>query len=217
MTESTRGRGRPTVRVLSPDRIVAAAIALVERGGESALTIAALARELGVAPSALYNHVSGKRELLLLVQDHLIAEIDYAAFAEAPWDEAVVSWARSMREVFARHPQLIPLYAVMPVTESAIVLAMYEAVSDGLLRGGWSEDEAVHAIVTVESFVLGAAMDATAPDDLFDTGALAARFPVFTRVVRAEREAAQRSSRADAAFDLGLQVLVAGLRDRLPT
>ena len=38
--------------------------------------MAALARALNVAPSALYNHVSSKRDVLVLVQDHLTSFVD---------------------------------------------------------------------------------------------------------------------------------------------
>ena len=42
--------------------------------------MAALARSLNVAPSALYNHMESKRDVLLLVEDHLTALFDAPAF-----------------------------------------------------------------------------------------------------------------------------------------
>lgn len=206
---SGRRAGRPVTKVLTPEKIVAAALDVIELSGESGLTISALARRLGVAPSALYNHVSSKRDLLILVQDDVIERIDYRCFEALPWDEAVRQWARSSRDVFATHNHLIPIYAVIPVTNSRAILRMYETVAKGFLAAGWHEGDIVHAIVAIESFVLGSAMDANAPDDMYDIGDLTPDFPVFSSVVASAQGSDEE--RPDIAFDIGLESIIAGL------
>ena len=78
--------GRPVGGVLDQAGITAAALQLIEKNGYDGLTMAALARSLNVAPSALYNHVESKRDVLLLVEDHLTALVDVSAFGAEPWE-----------------------------------------------------------------------------------------------------------------------------------
>ncbi|WP_432524170.1 TetR/AcrR family transcriptional regulator [Kineococcus sp. SYSU DK006] len=203
-----RPRGRPSQPVLTAERITEAAVRLVEARGHDALTVAALARELGVAPSALYNHVSTKNEVLRRVQDHVNREVDCSAFGRLPWDEALAAWARSYREVYARHVPLVPVIAVTPVRGAPHTLAMYERVAAGLRAGGWPEHLLVDAVVAVESFVLGSALDTQAPPDIFEPGEHAGSAPTFAAAVRARGG----GDAAGAAFELGLGALVAGLR-----
>lgn len=206
-----RGRGRPAAPVLSAEKITAAAMVLIEDRGYGALTMAALARGLRVSPSALYNHVAAKQDLLRWIQDHLNQRIDCSAFATEPWDVAVERWARSYRDTYAQHAPLVPVIAVAPIAGAPHTVQMYEQVASGLRGGGWPDPLIAEAIVAVESFVLGSAMDATSPADVFEVGDLAARAPVFTAAVRARGG----EDPAGAAFDLGLGALIEGLRARL--
>lgn len=223
--EAPRRAGRPKRAVLSPARITRAALKLVSHDGYQALTMAALAKSLNVAPSALYNHVKSKQEVLLLVQDHLMAGVDVTGFANKPWEEAVVVWAYSYRNVFAAHVPLIPVIALLPVTNAPATITMYEALTQGFQDAGWPTELIIDAVVALESFIYGSAYDANAPADIFDAGSMAPQTPYFTASV-ARRGAGLRSisgsataggnagvarGDADAAFDLGLRALVAGL------
>lgn len=200
-------------RVLSQSRIVAAALEVIGAGGYGALTMSALARRLEVAPSALYNHVESKQEVLRWLQDFVMSSVDTSCFTEVPWDQALRAWARSYRDVFARHTPLIPVIAVLQVHGAPRTLAMYEAVTEGLERGGWPPEKIVPAIVALESFIYGSAYDAGAPQDIFDTGALAAQSPRFTAAV--EQQPGRLDGRAaETAFEAGLDALVTGLSGR---
>jgi AcrR family transcriptional regulator len=84
-----RRAGRPSAVVLDTDRITLAALEPIDRKGYSGFTMSALGKLLDVAPSALYNHVAAKRDVLLLVQDHLTSQVDVTGFGTAPWDKAV--------------------------------------------------------------------------------------------------------------------------------
>ncbi|WP_346958724.1 TetR/AcrR family transcriptional regulator [uncultured Arthrobacter sp.] len=201
--------GRPASAVLDLDGITAAALQLVRKSGYDGFTMAALARSLNVAPSALYNHVSSKREVLVLIQDHLTSFVDVSAFETEPWDQAVRDWAWSYRDVFSRHTPLIPVIAVLPVADAPKTLAMYEAVSAGFRRAGFPQGRIISAIVALESFIFGSAYDVTAPADIFDSGSLAASTPNFSAAV-ASLGGQGYTNQADAAFSLGLEALVAG-------
>lgn len=208
-----RRRGRPSTPLLSRGKITTAALAVVARSGYDGLTMAALARELRTAPSALYNHVKSKDEVLNWLQDDVNDTIDTSGFAHDPWDLALTRWAHSYRDAFARHSPLIPVIAVLPVSGAPHTLAMYERVADGLRRGGWPEDQVVDTIVAVESFVLGSAMDVAAPEWIFDVGDRKDAAPTFAAAVAARPH--RGAAAADDAFALGLNALVAGLRATL--
>lgn len=213
--QERRRAGRPPRALLSSARITRAALRLVTNDGYKGLTMAALAKSLNVAPSALYNHVSSKQDVLLLVEDHLMGKVDVSGFATLPWTEAVALWARSYRDVFASHLPLIPVIALLPVTNAPATVTMYEAVTRGFQAAGWPEETIIDAVVALESFIYGSAYDVNAPADIFDAGDLAPTAPRFTAAV-ARRGAgstgnAEVRNDADAAFELGLRAMVAGL------
>ena len=209
---SARGRGRPSSPVLSRERVAQAAIRIVTDQGYRHLTMASLARELGVAASALYNHVSAKRDVLVLIQDRINEQIDCSAFATEPWDRALRHWARSYRQCFMQHTALIPVMAVLPVADSPQTLRMYERVTCALRDGGIVGADAVDIIVGIEALVFGAAYDASAPTDIFDPGGLEELAPTFTRFA-AQRPTDPRAA-ADRAFELALDALIGGLRHK---
>ena len=210
-SKSARRRaGRPSSAVLDKAGITAAALDLISRKGYDGLTMAGLARQLDVAPSALYNHVASKRDVLLLVEDHLAALVDVSGFGNGTWEDAVRAWAWSYRDVFAQHTPLIPVIAVLPVTDAPQTLAMYETVSKGFRDAGFPQERIISSIVALESFIFGSAYDVTAPADIFDPGSMAQATPHFTAAVRSL--AARGDERpADVAFGLGLEALITGL------
>ncbi|HEX7666264.1 MAG TPA: TetR family transcriptional regulator, partial [Polyangiaceae bacterium] len=59
---------------LSRDRIVLAAIDLLDEGSEDGLTFRALAARLQTGAGAIYWHVSNKRELLVAATDAIVAQ-----------------------------------------------------------------------------------------------------------------------------------------------
>jgi AcrR family transcriptional regulator len=182
---------------------------LIRKKGYDGLTMAALARQLEVAPSALYNHVKSKDDVLLLIEDHVAELVDVSAFGSAPWADAVRRWAWSYRDVFSQHTPLIPVIAVLPVANAPKTLAMYEAVTAGFRRAGFPEDKIISAVVALEAFIFGAAYDVNAPEDIFDAGSLANTTPNLNAAV--DRLAAAGHERpTDVAFSLGLEALITG-------
>lgn len=205
-----RRAGRPLHALLGHAQITSAALKLVSKDGYKALTMSSLAKSLNVAPSALYNHVRSKQDVLVLVEEALMGRVDVTAFANRPWAEAVSIWARSYRNVFSAHVPLIPVIALLPVTNASQTLLMYDAVTEGFLRAGWPQERIIDAIVALESFIYGSAYDVNAPADIFSPGDLAEQAPNFTAAV-AHRSNQHGANDADAAFELGLSALIAGL------
>ncbi|MDO5752321.1 TetR/AcrR family transcriptional regulator [Arthrobacter sp.] len=210
MQQRRRPAGRPPHPLLSSARITSAALKLIGRSGYRGLTMAALAKSLNVATSALYNHVNSKQDVLLLVEDHLMGRVDVSAFPNQPWETAVSMWAHSYRQVFASHLPLIPVIALLPVTDAPKTITMYEAVTQGFLAAGWPAERIIDAIVALESFIYGSAYDVNAPANIFDAGTRVAHSPNFSAAV-ARRGNLAGANNADAAFDMGLKALIQGL------
>lgn len=208
-TTPRRRAGRPTAAVLDQTVITAAAMELIRKKGYDGLTMAALARQLDVAPSALYNHVASKDDVMLLVEDHVAELVDVSSFGSEAWDEAVRRWAWSYRDVFSQHTPLIPVIAVLPVANAPKTLAMYEAVTAGFRQAGFPEEKIISAVVALEAFIFGAAYDVNAPEDIFDAGSLAGTTPNLNAAVDS-LAAASHERPADVAFSLGLEALIAG-------
>lgn len=192
---------------LTQERLVDAALRLVDREGSEALSMRRLAEKVDRKVASLYNHVAGRGELVELLRARVVARIDVAAFADQPWDRALETWGRSYLTAFAEHPNLIRMLATTPIRDPS-TLVMYETVLTALRRGGWSPGGALAAMRTVEAHVLGSALDLVAPEDLLDGESLPAGLTVLRESLRFEHRA---ESSAAAAFDLGLRTLVRGL------
>jgi AcrR family transcriptional regulator len=82
-------RTRHTARredALSRERIVAAAVELLDVAGEGGLTFRALAAHLNTGPGAIYWHVANKSELLIAATDAVLTPTMAAAAADDPGD-----------------------------------------------------------------------------------------------------------------------------------
>jgi AcrR family transcriptional regulator len=82
---------------LSRERIVEAAIEMLDSTGESGLTFRALAAQLRTGPGAIYWHVSNKSELLVAATDAVLA-------AAIPSDDAIRTVALSVYDAIDAHP-----------------------------------------------------------------------------------------------------------------
>src|SRR5438046_5601477 len=89
---------------LSRERVLDAAIALVDRDGLDALSMRKLAQALGVEAMSLYNHVANKGDLVNAMVDRVIGEIELPEGPDAEWEPAIRACAISAHEAFLRHP-----------------------------------------------------------------------------------------------------------------
>ena len=199
-----------TASPINREQLVIAALELVDEEGGEALSMRAVARRVDRQVSSLYNHVSGRGELIELVRAQIVAGIDVSAFGRHPWDVALETWASSYLTAFAAHPNLIRLLATTPIRDVS-TFAMYDAVVSSLVSSGWPIEDAVAVMRTVEAHVLGSALDIVAPSDMLAQGAVPAELATIRAAldpVHAERYGAR------PAFRLGLEALLTGLRER---
>jgi AcrR family transcriptional regulator len=166
--------GRPRVAILSSERIADAAMDLVAATG--GFTIPELARTLKVSPSSLYNHVSGREQIVELLREKAMSTVALPA-TDGPWHEVVAEIMRSYRRGYARYPRLIPLLTAHPVA-SAQAVTMYNALAVTLAGAGFDAADTLRIITLIDSFVLGSALDAAAPESPWgDTARWARNWP----------------------------------------
>lgn len=216
---SERSRGRPQKFIVTKEKIASVSLKIAEQEGYDAITMAAVARSLGVATSALYNHVRGKKELLMLVQDAVMAQVDTSALmlnldGTISTEEAVIRWAHSYRDVFSRHSPLIAHIATMPVFGTQETIHMYELLVQVLLQGGVTKDRVMDVIVAFESFIFGSAYDVAAPADIFDLPEHVTDAPGLRRALGqrlAPTVVGTQNPYANPPFELGLSALIRGV------
>lgn len=87
------------------DQVVAAARVLLERG-DSALTMQAVAREVGVRAPSLYKHVRDRDDLVGLIRDATIVDLTEGMLEiDAPSaSDRIIAYARHVRAFVARWP-----------------------------------------------------------------------------------------------------------------
>ncbi len=132
-------RSRPQ---LSPELIRRAALALIDREGETGLTFRALGAELGADPTAVYRHFRSKDDLLLSLADHLIGEALDAVPDELDWRATLRSLGQELYRGLLRHPRLAVLVSAR-TTQGLDEARGIERVLATLSDAGLSGEEAV--------------------------------------------------------------------------
>jgi AcrR family transcriptional regulator len=198
---------RPRTPLLSRDRIVDVATAVIDAEGLDALSTRRLARELGVQAPSLYNHFATKDEILDAVCDAIVAQVDLAMLGREPWPEALKAWARAYRAAFREHPNVVPFLARGPARRPA-ALRLADAVYGALVDAGWSPSYATRIGATMRYFVAGSALGSFALGFVDDPALYEGAYP---HLRDAYRLAGQHARIDDGAFELGLDALVDGL------
>ncbi|MFI6076862.1 TetR/AcrR family transcriptional regulator [Actinoplanes sp. NPDC051343] len=197
---------RPRQTLLTRQRIVDAASALVDAEGLEALSMRRLATELGVQGPSLYNHFPTKADILDAVADGVISQVSLAAFGTADWASALRSWARSYHAVLVAHPNVVPVLAHGPGRRPA-ALAMADVVYGALIDAGWPPARATHIGALMRYLVTGSALGSFALGFDIDPE-LYERYP---HLQAAPRLAEHHVAVDEGAFELGLDLLINGL------
>lgn len=184
---------------LSRERVLAAAMELVDAEGIPALTMRRLAADLGVEAMSLYHHVPGKEGLLDGLAEAVLVEINAAVAVrvrpEDPWPTALRHRCLAAREVMARHrwaPGLLGSRSSMP----AGLYPYYEEILASMIRGGLSYHLGHRALHALGTMVLGFTQELFSPDTEGGTldeeaaeaefDAMAALLPHLTAMVASE-------------------------------
>ena len=138
---------------LTRERIVEAAVSLADDRGIDALSMRAVAKEVGVEAMSLYHHLANKEALLDGMVDAVFGEIELPAPGDA-WPGAMRARARSARAALRRHPWAIGLMDSRRSPGPA-TLRHHDAVLGCLIEGGLSLEMAGHAVAMIDAYVYG--------------------------------------------------------------
>lgn len=199
--------GRPPLR---RERIMESAVALADRAGLEAVSMRAVAAELGVVPMALYKHVADKDDLVGGMIDTVVAAYP-TPNPSGPWAARVRAAVLGARAAMLRHPWMRPAIESRHAP-TPIVLGHMEAIGAAMRDGGLSTDLVHHAMHAMGSRIWGispesfAGAGAAAPDEA-TAAAVAARFPTVAAIA-AETAATGGECATETEFAFVLDLLL---------
>jgi AcrR family transcriptional regulator len=217
---------------LSRQRVLVAALRLIDEQGLEALSMRKLGAALGVEAMALYTHVPNKSALLTGVLELLVAEVEVPTDEGLSWVERLRRAARSFRRVAHKHPAFIRLLTTQQ--EYTEVLLGPTEFGLGVLRhAGLGPAEAAFAYQTLMGYLLGALVQEEAgvvgvtcgdlgavalscgAGDLASPDAVGLPQDHFPFLLDTLRGLAGRDE--DAAFEFGLELILGALQRLVPS
>lgn len=196
---------RPSTPLLSAERIRDAALDLIDTDGLDGFSMRRLATALGVSAPSLYSHYPTREQVLDAVVDLVIADVDTSGFADG-WQTGLLTWARSYRAAILAHPNVALLVAAGTQHREQF-LTMADGAHGGLISSGWPARRATEISGAVKFLVIGAASTPFASGFSDDP----AVYDGFPHLAQAHRLRAQAARVDQAAFELAITSLVAGL------
>jgi AcrR family transcriptional regulator len=198
---------RPRSPLLSRQRIVERALAIIDEHGLEELSTRRLARDLAVRAPSLYNHFATKEEILDAAANEIIGGVDLSMFGREEWPVALADWARGYRAALVAHPNAVPLIARGPARRPA-ALKLAETVFGALVDAGWPRRDATSIGAAMRYFVAGSALGSFALGFEADARLYAADYP---HLADAHRLREHQLAVDERAFELGLTSMIDGL------
>lgn len=153
--------GARTAR-LDVDRIVDAAIAIIDRDGLAGLSMRKLGAELSVDPMAVYHHVDDKRSLVALVIARTVGGVPVPDPA-APWDVRVTQWALGYWDVAVAGRELVAAGLSDPALGAAGLPSTRHLV-DAVAAAGVPPDQVTPTAYVIVDAIHGSALGVGHPD-----------------------------------------------------
>ena len=201
--------------VLTRERIVHAAVELIERKGADALSMRAVASELGVAVMSLYNHVPNKAALMEGVAEYVIAGVELVPAGSGDWRQEARELVRAFRDAAQQHPHAMRIV----LTHSMDTTAASRLAERALALAGAAGFRGVTAVRILHALMAYAAGSHLQEHLL---GQLVHRAPAFgdadpTRFPHLVAAApALLAQDPDADFEFGLDLLITGIAALTP-
>lgn len=197
---------------LTRERIIAAAVELLDAQGVEGLTMRGLADRLGSGVMSLYWHVPKKEDVFDLAVDAVLAYGPSVSLLEPEdWRQEVVHILDDWRTSMLRHPwaaALLPRRALGPN-----ILARLEMLSRTLSKAGVADSDLNAAIWSLWNHVMGATITRASFDRSEDDLAAAQQrlADLGERYPTIERSRLLLDSDWDGTFQKGLDFLLDGL------
>lgn len=188
---------------LSRERVLSAALALVDRDGLKALSMRRLGAELGVEAMSLYHHVPTKDALLDGLVELVLRHCEPPAF-DGAWRSTLAAYAHSLRATLLAHPELLPLIASRPAVTPDTLRPVEQGVRM-LVDAGFPLGHALDALNTLSIFAIGHATSEVAIGPESPTPDLTA-FPLLATAARTGQ-----GTDDEARFHFAVEALLTGL------
>lgn len=140
---------------LTRDRIIEAALRIVDGQGLGRLTMRRLGDALHVEAMAIYHHLPrGKEELLDGLVAHVgILHADTRPLGEDDWRDRIRSWAEAYRALLVDHAGVLPLLVTR--RNPAALASTSRSVAEVLRLAGFLEGAAYSAAHALLAFLVG--------------------------------------------------------------
>jgi AcrR family transcriptional regulator len=203
---------------LSRERILQAALRLVDEGGIESLTMRKLGQALGFEAMSLYNHVANKDDVLDGILDLILAETEPPSPA-AEWDVAIRASAISVHEALRRHPWSCTLL-ISPGHIRPARLRYMDLLLGRLREASFSAETTYSAYHVLDGYIFGFALWETSHtytaeevatfEAKFADTITADAYPYLYE--HAQQHFVEGPHSEVSAFELGLDLIVDGLR-----
>jgi AcrR family transcriptional regulator len=211
----------PTREKLSRERVVVAALHVMDAEGLEAVSMRRVAREVGVEAMSLYHYVADKDDLLDgIVEQVLLGFPTPEGDPRSDWRAYGRQVARAWRTVLKAHPNVLPLLAERKTaTNDLASLVPMETALHALKASGLSTADAVQAFHAIGGYIFGFVMMESgqlfaAHPGVFDAQALGADLPSDRLPCIAEALPYLLDCDFDAQFEFGLDLMIEGLAAR---
>ena len=154
MTTRTQ-RSERRADALSKERIIEAAMEILDTAGEGALTFRALAARLATGSGAIYWHVASKSDLLGATTDHAIARVMTDVVGDAEPRETIRAVALGVFDAIDAHPWVGAQLHREPWRSAT--LQIFEKVGGQLQALGVPEQAQFDAVSALVNYILGVA------------------------------------------------------------
>lgn len=179
------------------DDVVRRALDVLDRHGLADLSMRRLGAELGVQPSALYHHFVNKQTLLAAVADEILVR-GAKPLLHGAWDAQAAATCAQLRDAMLAYRDGAELVATVHAFGLG-ASAPRSALTRALALGGFPEDVSRVAVHTLLHFVFGHVTDEQTHLQAGSAGAI------------------EGAPREDSDFELGLALVLDGIRLRQPT
>jgi len=156
---SRKGRDVHDASGRSRESTLRAALEIIDNEGVEGLSMRRLGRALGRDPMSLYRHTATKAELLDGVAEMVLAELSVDT-NDADWAGQLRTVARRFRDLALAHPNVVPLLVTRPLATPIAMrplgtLRPLEAILELLIRGGFSDVDALHVYRSFYGIIQG--------------------------------------------------------------
>ncbi|HEX3796957.1 MAG TPA: TetR/AcrR family transcriptional regulator [Acidimicrobiales bacterium] len=185
---------------LNLDRVVSAALQMIERVGVDQMTMRMLADHLGCSPMATYRYVKSKDALLELAADAVLSSVKIPQQSEGSWDERLAMVSRSVWDEMWGHswiPGFVIRRSQTTRAQSSQQRRIAQAVQEILEEAGFGAAEGRTAFGFYWAFTTGMLLSGGIG------GVSLGSDPT-------------RNRRVKETFKFGLDAMIAGLKSQLP-